>query len=97
MFHCNAMASLLTTRFVLLVIWCEIVRGKFVKIENLHLNEVNEDTKNNWDTGDVPLQLQKATMPSTNRTTMLRGYRFGGAGGSAAGDGAKLLQSVNGN
>lgn len=71
----------------------QIVRGKFVKIENLHLKEDNEDGKNqnHWN-NDLSSSSSSQLVTSTlgNRTSALRGFR--GDGGAA-----KLLQSVNGN
>lgn len=82
---------------LLLLIRCKIVRGKFVKIENLHLKEVNEDGKNlnHWNndlsSSSSSSQLVTSSLGDGNRTNALRGIRTGG------GNGAKLLQSVNGN
>lgn len=69
------------TRFLLLAAAVLIVQGKFVKIENLHLKEVNEDRmSDNWDS-------------DSNRTTVLRAHRYD----SPVDKEATLLQSVNGN
>lgn len=77
-----------------------IVHGKFVKIENLHLKEVNEEgIKHNWNT-DSMIRNKSTVMP---RGTALGGgggvqsFRYDAAGAPTTSGQAKLLQSVNGN
>lgn len=88
----------------LFVIWCEIVLGKFVKIENLHSKEA---PKSNWDNYGIGAPVSPSSFVSANsssqlkdavasRGTVPRSYRYGNAPPPAVG-GPKLLNSVNGN
>lgn len=70
-----------------------IVRGKFVKIENLHLKEVNE--KNNWSSDSIP-QLNRTASNAKSRGAVHPYDVVGGAVKKVVGK-AKFLQSVNGN
>lgn len=84
---------------ILLLTVALIVHGKFVKIENLHLKEVNEEgIKHNWNSD---------SMIRNKSTTMPRGTALGGGAAQSflyhtddaplTSGKAKLLHSVNGN
>lgn len=89
----NSSLGRMRTRFLLLTAAALIVRGKFVKIENLHLKGANEEDKKNSATS------QRLTAVNRTATVLHGGYRgYAGAmmpRAPSVGQ-AKLLQSING-